>query len=161
MYHLSLGVVDLSVRLFVHVSRIIQKAVEDFLETDRNSASVSASAPKEGWCSVSAIFWFWPKASTGFRPTFGFGRKSLRLSVICRKTHIGNIYILQRAHLRFQLSSLVDSQLHVSASNFELHRDAIRPTCNFEFVERQNLWVPWLTQHTVIFRLRFRPKQVN
>jgi len=33
------------------------------IETDRNTALVSASAPKEGWCCVSAIFRFRPMVS--------------------------------------------------------------------------------------------------
>jgi len=45
------------------------------VETDRNSASVSASAPKVGYSVVfRRSFGFGRRKITNFRPPFGFGR---------------------------------------------------------------------------------------
>ena len=71
-------------------------------------------------------------------------------SYAVRPTYVQHLHFTTCTLACSALLSLADSQLHVSASNFELRspRDAIRPTCNFELVERQSLWVPWLIQHT-------------
>ena len=55
-------------------------------ETDRNSASVSALAPKQTSVVFRRSFGFGRRQITNFRPTFGFGRMSMRLLVICHKT---------------------------------------------------------------------------
>ena len=55
------------------------------LETDRNSVSVSVSAPKTAILSVSASFVFGRILIYDFRQIFGFGRKSSVVSAECRK----------------------------------------------------------------------------